>query len=215
MADKEWVERVERAWIIPQSSTGSDQKAFSFDAVIRESHHSELEITDNPLETGVVASDHAFMRPLRLDIEAMVGDCWLHALDENGQPVEDVWESGAGRSVNAFALVQELQRLAEPFSVQTGLRLYTNMVVLTLDADQDAPTATALLFRASLREVIRVTTETVTYPPRKSGKPARQASKKVSAGEKQAVEPSTTAKKQSILFQNFGEGAKNALGTGG
>ncbi len=215
MAEREWHERIERAWFITNAMSGGEQKVFGFDAVIRESHHSELEVTDNPLETGVVVSDHAFMRPDRLEVEAMVGDVWLHALDENGQPVKDTWQSEAGRSVSAFALIQELQRTAVPFNIQTGLRLYQNMVVVSLDADQDASTASALLFRAQLREIIRATTETVTYPPRKAGKPKRQASKKVSAGEKQAVAPATEAKKQSILFQNFGEGAKTALGTGG
>ena len=34
-----------------------------------------------------------------------------------------------------------------PFSVQTGLKLYENMVVTSLDADQDVSTANVLRFR--------------------------------------------------------------------
>jgi len=174
----EWRTAVQRVWIL-----GDDYLSFSFDTVIRESHTSELEVTDNPIETGSIVSDHAFMKPKRLEIEAAVGDVWLYGQDEVGNPVEDPFASNISRSAIAFNLLQDLQAAAEPFSVQTGLKLYTNMVVASLTADQDAETASILIFRASLREVLRVNTRAITYPPRKPGKPHRQASGKVNGGE--------------------------------
>ena len=48
--------------------------SFVFDAVFEETHEADLEVTDNPVETGVVVSDHAFMKPLRVKISAGVSD---------------------------------------------------------------------------------------------------------------------------------------------
>jgi len=197
MADNvDWAKRVIRLWMFAE-----DTPSWSFDAVMRESHHSELVVTDNPVETGVVVADHAYMAPLRLDIEAAVGDFWLHAVGPNGAAVDDPFASSAGRSVSAFEQLQALQATAEPFSVQAGLRLYDNMVIVTIDVDQDANTGNILKFRASLREVIFASTQTVTYPPRAAGKPDRQAKKKVSAGEKKTEPPKSDDQMKSLLRQ--------------
>lgn len=194
----------ERLWFF-----GSSSPPFSFDAVIRESHSSELTVTENPVETGVVIADHAFMQPLHLEIEAAVGDASVRLTDPStGAKIPDAqWLRGgqATRSVNAFAKLQALQAAAEPFSIQTGLRLYRNMVVRSLSAETDKDNATMLLFRASLTEVIRVSTETVTFTPRKVGKPNRQASKPVNGGDKNSQQVTDPKKAQSGLLQLIGK----------
>jgi hypothetical protein len=204
MADDDWRRAVKRVWVIADGA-----ETFDFDAVIRESHTSELEVTENPVETGVSVSDHAFMRPLRLDIEACVGDAWVHGQDDKGNKVKDLFSSDAGsRAFIAFKRLQDLQSAAEPFTVQTGLRLYENMVITSLSVPQDAATASSLCFQASLREVIRVSTQTVTYPPRAAGKANRQASKKVSGGEKTGQPVTDAPKAQSILKSIFAPDSK-------
>lgn len=212
-----WATRIKRLWMFSTASNGATQDVWGFDAVLRESHHSELTVTDNPVETGNVVSDHAYMAPLRLEIEAMVSDVYWGDVDASGNKVPtdgDVWASAAGRGQNAFSLLQGLQASAEPFSVQTGLKLYSNMVVTSLDADQDVSTGNVLRFRAALREVQFVTTQTVTYPPRKDAKTQRQASKKVAAGEKKTEPVTDPAAQQSILKQMMSgdvSGAQGAL----
>lgn len=212
----------QRAFFISHGE-GASPTVISFDAVIRESHSSELTVTENPVETGVVISDHAFMVPLKLDIEAAVGDIWLHATydpfrDDNpidsfdpfrGGNVADLapvspnladpFATSTSRSEVAFALLQQIQRSADPFTVQTGLRLYQNMLMTTLSADQDKDLSGFLLFHASLREVIIVNTQTVVYPPRKPGKHARQAAKSVTAGEKQGTPTGDTTDQSAVL----------------
>lgn len=154
-----------------------------FDAVFEEQHESTLEVTDNPVETGVVISDHAFMKPLRLTIHAGVTDTPL-----NDDPEE-------GRSKKAFEALTALQARAEPFDVQTGLKLYKNMVCATVRTGQDKDTVNAFIFTADLREVQIVSTQTVKYPPRAKGSTAQQASKAKAKGEQQGKEPNG---KQSI-----------------
>lgn len=164
-----------------------------FDAVFEETHEADLEVTDNPVETGVVVSDHAFMKPLRVKISAGVSDTPLAAV------TDDPFASDAGRSRRAFELLTELQKRAEPFDLQTGLKLYENMVCTSIRTSQDKDSSGALLFTAELREVIIVYTQVVTYPPRKPGATKRQAGPKKDKGEQQGKEVTNPAEKKSLI----------------
>jgi hypothetical protein len=167
---------------------------FVFDAVFEEDHTAELEVTDNPVETGVVVSDHAYMKPLRVKIKAGVSDAVLNPITRFFGA--DQFSGGTSRSKRAFDLLCELQKSAEPFDVQTGLKLYRNMVCTSIRTSQDSSTSSALIFEAELREVIIVTTEAVSYPPRSK---ARQAQKPKDGGEKQGKEVESADKKQSLI----------------
>lgn len=167
-----------------------------FDATFVEDHTSELEVTDNPIETGALVSDHAFMKPLRLTITAGVSEVLL----PSGNPD---YGDGAERPTTAYELFSALQQEREPFDVQTGLRIYENMMCINFQSRQDKDTAGIFYFTAQLREVLIVDTETTTYPPRKAGATAQQASKPKSKGEQQGKTDSKNgndgAKKGSLL----------------
>ena len=162
-----------------------------FDAVFSESHQSDMEVTDNPVETGVVVSDHAYMKPLTLTLSAGVSDILLN------QVTTDAFASDTGRSRKAFELLTELQKKAEPFDVQTGLKLYKNMVCTSIRTSQDKDTSNALMFEATLREVLILYTQSVKYPPRKTGATKRQAGAKKDKGEQQGQE--VTNQRASLL----------------
>ena len=193
-----------------------------FDAVFEETHEAELEVTDNPVETGVVVSDHAFMKPLKLTISAGVSDTPLRQIGDDkfagmsaaeAEQVRSMLGPDAflydSRSKRAFQLLQELQARAEPFSVQTGLKLYQNMVCTSVRTTQDKDSSSALLFTAELREVIIVNTETAKYPPRKPGVTARQAGPKKQKGEQQGKEVTNEAQKKKLRGS-----LANAMGVG-
>lgn len=165
-----------------------------FDAVLEEQHESSLEVTENPVETGVVVADHAYMKPERVTISAGVSDVSLRAR------VRDPYGNGVSRHREAFRLLQELQRSAEPFDVQTGLKLYRNMVCTNLRVQQNKDSASALMFQAELREVIITFTQSVIYPPRLTGATQQQAGKTKEKGEQQGKQVGTSqpAKRQSI-----------------
>jgi len=212
---------VKRVWVI-----GGGQPAFEFDTVIRESHTSELVMTENPIETGVTITDHAYMLADRLEIEAGIGDSWLGmrdpivSVDDTGavsaggfDNADFPWltEDGGGdtstRSQRAYQLLRGLQRSAAVIGVQTGLRFYPNLIVRTLTTEQDRDTADVLLFRATFSEPIFTTTETVEFPPRKSGKTARQASKKADHGEKSTKKVDNASAALDILKSRLGGAA--------
>lgn len=169
----------------------------TFDATFFESHESELEISDNPVESGVTVSDHAFMLPLTLTIEAGVSDTPLVSF------ANDPYASGVSRSRRAYELIQILQKTAEPFNVVTGLKTYSNMICKTIRTQQDKDSSNSLIFTAELREVIIVSTQSVRYPQRRSGKTTQQASKtqqkgKITGSPIESGTTSQTAKRQSL-----------------
>lgn len=165
-----------------------------FDAVFEEKHTAEMEVTDNPVETGVVVSDHAFMKPMKVTISAGVSDVQLTPR------VTDQFQ-GSSRSRAAFDLLLKLQAAAEPFDVQTGLKLYKNMVCTSIRTSQDKDSSQVLVFEAELREVIIVTTQTVKYPPRAKGTTNNQASAKKQKGQQQGTQ--TTDPKSSSLLSKL------------
>lgn len=144
----------------------------TFDATFQESHASDLEVTDHPIETGALVSDHAFMKPLKVEITAGVSDI----LTPSGNPA---YGGGSGRAQAAYQLLTELQKSAEPFIVQTGLKVYENMVCESIRTAQERDSANILYFVASLREVLIVETQSTTYTQHP------QAKKRVNRGEAQ------------------------------
>lgn len=171
---------------------------FTFDATFSEQHNSTLDVTDIPVESGVIISDNAVIKPKVIKIEAGVSDVKLR------ESVDDPFEDGDRRSTTAWRLLVELQESREPFSVATGLKLYENMLITSLSATQADGSDQVLEFTAELKEVKFVETQEVRYPPRAAGSTHRQASKAKAKGEQQgkreeSEETSTPAKKKTLL----------------
>lgn len=196
-----------RRWILAINPDGTEN-ALTFDAVIRESHTAELSVTDNPVETGVVLSDHAYMQPLKLSIEGAFSDSPMYqehtggglGVIVNGDGIKAAADNGQARSANAWAVLTKLQAMAVPFDVQTGLKLYKDMLITRLSVDQDKDTVGALFFTADLRQIQYATSQAVEYPPRA----IKRAQPKKKVVERKASEPTTaqTAKKdKSLLLQ--------------
>lgn len=170
---------------------------YTFDAVLTEEHTSELEVTDSPVETGESISDHAYMKPKKLRIVGGVSDAVLNPVQTI---MNNLFGSGKSRSITAYEVLLELQESREPFNVQTGMKLYENMVITSLRVSQDKDTAKVGIFECDLREVIIVDTKTVTYSPSKTK--AKQAQPTQKTGERQAKEV-TDEKKKSALLSAF------------
>lgn len=115
----------------------------SMDVVVRETHESALRITRNPVEMGADISDHAFIEPKRLILEAVAA----------GGSISPAQIAAAYQSIVA------LQESREPFEIVTGLNLYRNMLIESVAVDRDKDTARVLYFTADCIEVIIVDTE--------------------------------------------------------
>ncbi len=187
---------------------GGDDFAMSFDAVIREAHSLKSTVTNHPVATGVSIADHMYDEPDRLTIDAAVSDVpsWA-ALNSGNLDLDDWASTSRSRSQEAFYRLDQLRRQHEPFKVQTGLRLYRNMVITDLQAEQDKGTAAILSFKAELTEVKIVETRTVTYPPRKAGKPKRQAVAVADHGKKESPKPTDETAANAMLERSRSDAA--------
>lgn len=115
------------------------------DVVVEEVHRDTLMITDHPVETGAAISDHAFMMPV--EIEMRVG--W-----------SDSSSGYIGAARDAYEMLQALQQSRTPFTVITGKRVYSNMLIRGLQAQTDVHSENILQCTCNMREVIIVSTQT-------------------------------------------------------
>lgn len=105
------------------------------EVVVTEKHNSTIAITELPVENGARITDHAFLVPKKLTL-----DCAT---------------SNAAASYNALVLFQESR---VPFTIVTGLFIYENMLVKSIDAERDREFSQVLRFTAELQEIIIVST---------------------------------------------------------
>ena len=130
------------------------------DVTIREVHRDDLIITDHPVETGAAISDHAFKRPV--EVEMLCG--WSNSTAGTEGYVEAV-----------YAALQALQAIRIPFIVLTGKRLYRNMLIAGLQVQTDQTTESALMVSCRLREVIITSTRQTAVPTASQARPQQTA----------------------------------------
>lgn len=209
---------IERVFSFGKNAAGEDEVAI-FDSTISEDHSFEIVIPDDPVETGVSLSDHAYAKPRSLRMEVAVSDT---PLQERGVPVHDrnntptvqlarLWTNGGDTRRSVFAwqyLVDKANQFAI-FDVQTGLELYQNMMFVNGSASVTKDTAGCLHASLEMKQVRFASTRETTYPPRGPRKTKRAGAPKADAGKVQSEETTPTAKKSaSVLYDLLGMGAR-------
>ena len=185
---------LQRQWNFGTDEVTGLPEVYTFDAIIREAHHFEIAITDNPVETGVSLADHAYAKPDTLEMEVAVSDTPL-IRDDAGTPsykLATTWtEAGEGnvrRSVNAWKFLNDKAKSFAVFDLVTGLKVYYNMMIESGDAEQTKDSAGVLRAKLKLRQVQFATTASVLYPPRADKAVARKAAPKDDKGKAEAPE---------------------------
>lgn len=125
-----------------------------FDAFLRSTHTSRLEITQHPVQVGAALTDHAFLQPKELSMEIGMSDTAKSLV--SGQ-----FTGGWSRSVQAFKVLQELQALRVPLQVHSRLGLYQNMLIEEITAPDDYTTLYGLRCTVLLREILVAQVRTV------------------------------------------------------
>ena len=170
-------------YVRPQRSLGGLYP----DVVIEETHEDSLEITEHPVEQGAAVSDHAYLKPVVVTIRG---------------GVSDAKDSGGDRpSLEFYEKLRDLQARREPFDIITGKRAYKNMLLESLSVTSDADTELSLIFTAQCREVIIVSAQAASVPPRSRHAYPGKTGGISERGSQQASEQTGAAaeKKKSIL----------------
>lgn len=105
---------------------------------ISEKHTSEIEITQNPIESGANVNDHAYLVPKKVSL--------------------DIAGNAAAITYNALVAFQKSR---VPFYLVTGLTVYPNMLIKSINAERDKTYSNVLRAQVDLQEVIIVSTATV------------------------------------------------------
>jgi hypothetical protein len=118
------------------------------DAKLQEAYSQQVEVTQFPIENGSVMSDHAIVKPLKIDLLFEVANFRAGIL-------KDAVKGEAGK----YALDQWLQQLLlrQTVDLQTTHKLLKNMVCTSIQADNTAPLWGKLAFRASFTQITKVT----------------------------------------------------------
>ena len=103
--------------------------------ILSERHTSEVEITANPIETGAEVNDHAYVKPKQVVLEVA---------DRNAAVM--------------YNLLMRFQESRVPFYLVTGLTIYKDMLIQSIDAERDKTHSRILKARVTCRQVIIVST---------------------------------------------------------
>jgi hypothetical protein len=141
------------------------------DCTISERHVDELEITDHPVETGSPVSDHAFVKPFELVMRV----AWSDSKDLASLVNAAVQGSFPATVKDVYKQLRDLQQSLQAFSVVTGKRQYTDMLMKRLQVITERETENVLMVEATFRQIIQVSTQ-VQSRSALSANPANQAS---------------------------------------
>ena len=145
----------------------------AFDAVISEQHTSEIQITQNPVETGLPVTDNIAAKPYTVVLDAVVtaGSSAFGLVDFGVQGVvADLgneisaslgFDKSFGQKVTeAWRTLTKIQREGHLLLVQTQLKTYGNMVIIAISTQQDKDSPDHIRFKIALQEIVQVEQQT-------------------------------------------------------
>lgn len=111
------------------------------DVTLTENHTFNSRATNFPVETGGDVTDHIINDPDVLTLSGIVSDTPLNIF------------SFFTRSIDAFNRLVDLHERRVPVTVVTGLKVYQNMVMTTLDVPRNINTGQSLTFNITLQNI--------------------------------------------------------------
>jgi len=147
------------------------------DVSVSETHETDCDVTENPVESGANVTDHVFVKPARLTVEGLVSDTPIKLLGNVTSLFDD------NRSRKTYEELLALQAAREPIDVITGLKQYSNMILKTLTVPRSADTGKALRFTAVFQEVRLVESASIAIQVSDSQFQKKSSLGKVAAGD--------------------------------
>lgn len=120
-----------------QSSVGG----IFLDATLTEDHQYNARATSYPIETGGDITDHIINEPETLNITGIVTDTPLSLL------------SSFNRSVDAFNRLINIYQNKQLITVVTGIKVYTNMCITSLQVPRNVQTGQSLTFVIEMQKI--------------------------------------------------------------
>jgi hypothetical protein len=184
------------------------------DCFVRESHQSRIKLTEFPIEVGANINDHAIILPKELEIQGVISNIPSNYFFSKTSSNDFAAGSSLSRSASGFNLLLQLQQDREPINVVTGLRLYRNMVIVDIYADQTKETSGGAYFTCRFKEAIIISNTYTKIPSGqfRNGSTREQNSSTEERGRQQANEiPPDNRTRARQRLDGFIDGVKKNL----
>jgi len=137
---------------------------FIFDASLGEAHDTTGELTDHPVEDGSVVTDHFVKRPFELTITGLITNTPSDAQVE--AVAIALAEAGIidTRVRATYGVMLEVFEAGRPLTIDTGLRVYENMVLTAVSVPRGRPVQD-IRPQLKFKQVTFAFSEVVEVPP--------------------------------------------------
>lgn len=163
--------------IIPKRSIGG----VIANVTVEEVGNDAVEITQHPVEKTAAITDHAYPLPARLQVT--VG--WSPSGSGGGGAIPDAGDPSPLQSIYDQFLAMKDAR--DPIEVQTGKRLYKDMLIKAITLVTNVDTENALFLTMELQQLLFAQTQTVTVPPNNVQQQPQKTANTLNAGTKNAA----------------------------
>lgn len=122
----------------------------------------DYQITEHPVETGGVISDHMYKLPTKYTIRGgFSGNGLFNTIKIIGNTINNLVNNnlfGPTLLQTQYSLLLNMQQSKQLFNIVTPKRVYKNMVIKTLTVETDINTENVLNFTAECVEIIKANT---------------------------------------------------------
>ena len=121
---------------------GTGVALVTFDTMVSEEHRFSSRVTFYPIESGRLISDHIFNQPDVVVLSGLITDTPLSIF------------APFNRSVSAFNTLIQLHERREVLDIVTGIKVYRNMAITSLDVPRNVKTGQTLTFNIQFQRII-------------------------------------------------------------
>lgn len=162
---------------------------YFFDGFLDVSYSSNTVVTSHQIQKGASISDHAYVEPIEITMTVKMSDAMSGMIESQFQGLS------YSRSVGAFKILRELQKQRLAFQINTRLETYENMMITSLQVNDDISDNMALTCTVGLKQVLVAQEKTVKISKR------QQVTTTYDVGTVQA----STLQNKSLLLSMFGK----------
>lgn len=121
----------------PAKAIGSIQ----IDAFVEENLNFENSLTDNSVEDGVDITDHVALRPISVTVRGVIPSN------------KGILPFGGNRRQEVYEQLKELYEARQPIDVVTGLEVFSDMMIVSLNISRNLGNSAGLEFTCELRQI--------------------------------------------------------------
>lgn len=147
-----------------RASLQSPAAQIYFDATIRESHGGQTRLTDHPVESGAVVTDHAINQPEEIEITGVISNRPIIVLASLNATPSVPGTDPRQRAESAYNEFVRWRETSTLLTVSTELRDYESMVIVSDATTRDDTTNEILQITLRLRKFRFATIEAVEAP---------------------------------------------------